>query len=159
MADTRPPLVIDAEGMLEAPGEAGTWSTFIHTGARLAAWPAPTGDGGILLLRGGIVDGPGFEPEMLAVSLSAEGLLYLSGDINQLVMEILGHEPAPQPDRPKLPGDVVNALVAASHALRSYQHGNSATDLAAGVAGLLDQTLERFGHSRSAAPIDAGSVI
>lgn len=154
---SRPELSIDAEGWLDVPGT--DLATFVHTGMRMAAWPRPDGHGGIVLLRGGIVDDPAYDPEMLALSLSAEGLLHLSSDLNQLVFELLGNVQEPALKRPPIPGDVANVLLAASYALRSYQHGNTATDLAAGVAETIDQTLERLGIARASAPIDIASVI
>lgn len=39
--------------------------------------------------------------------------------------------------------ELYKALQAASHALKSYQHGNTATDLAAGVAAFADAALAR----------------
>lgn len=156
-ADRRPPLIIDADGYLDVPGT--DLAAFVHTGLRMALWPKPAGSGGVLLLRGGIIDDPAYDPEMLALSLSAEGLLHLQNDLNLLVCEILDAPAAPARQRPPLPGDVANVLLAAVHALRSYQHGNSARDLAAGVAETIDQTLERFGIPRTAVPIDIASVI
>lgn len=44
-------------------------------------------------------------------------------------------------------GALVKALKAASHALRSYQYGNSATDLARSTADLCDEALKSVGEA------------
>lgn len=41
--------------------------------------------------------------------------------------------------------DVVKALTAAAHALRSYEHGNSATDLAHDIAAYCDAASQKMG--------------
>ncbi len=43
--------------------------------------------------------------------------------------------------------DVIRALQAAAHALRSYQFGNSATDLARDVAADCDKARQLFGEA------------
>ncbi|RUU29715.1 hypothetical protein [Mesorhizobium sp. M6A.T.Ce.TU.016.01.1.1] len=51
-------------------------------------------------------------------------------------------------DRPSQPSPtLVAALKAASHALRSYQYGNSATDLAQSTADFCDEALKSVGEA------------
>jgi hypothetical protein len=78
-------LVVDPQGYVALPGEGGeAWRVFVHTGLRCARIPIPEMRSGLLVFNGGIEDDPAFEPDAIAVILTAEGLDTLIADLAAL---------------------------------------------------------------------------
>ncbi len=80
------PIVIDERGYTPLPGKLGEegWMAFLHAGVRVTCAAVPQSRMAIIMLVGGDLDDPAFEPDVVAAVIPADRLDQLITELTAL---------------------------------------------------------------------------